>query len=69
MGPNTFKVVDNRGIDFWLVRGKIRSVQQNRDYRTDFLVEFRGDEDVEFTFDTEEEAKETLERLIAWLDE
>lgn len=69
MGPNTFKVVDNRGIDFWLVRGKIRSVQQNRDYRNDFLVEFRGDEDVEFTFDTEEEAKETLERLIAWLDE
>ena len=69
MGPNTFKVVDNRGIDFWLVRGKIRGVQQNRDYRTDFLVEFRGDEDVEFTFDTEEEAKETLERLIAWLDE
>ena len=69
MGPNTFKVVDNRGTDFWLVRGKIRSVQQNRDYRTDFLVEFRGDEDVEFTFDTEEEAKETLERLIAWLDE
>ena len=69
MGPNTFKVVDNSGKDFWLVRGKIRSVQQNRDYRTDFLVEFRGDEDVEFTFDTEGEAKETLERLIAWLDE
>ena len=69
MGPNTFKVVDNSGKDFWLVRGKIRSTQQNRDYRTDFLVEFRGDDDVEFTFDTEEEAKETLERLIAWLDE
>ena len=69
MGPNTFKVVDNSGKDFWLVRGKIRSVQQNRDYRTDFLVEFRGDDDVEFTFDTEEGAKETLERLFAWLDE
>ena len=69
MGPNTFKVVDNSGKDFWLVRGKIRSVQQNRDYRTDFLVEFSGDEVVEFTFDTEEETKETLERLIAWIDE
>ncbi len=69
MGPNTSKVVDNSGKDFWLVRGKIRNVQQNRDYRPDFLVEFCGDEGVEFTFDTEEEANETLERLIAWLDE
>lgn len=69
MGSNTFKIVDNSGKEYWLVRREVRNLQQNVDYKTDFLVEFCSGSDVEFTFDTEEEAKEVLEKLIVWLDE